>query len=119
LEKKQQKWFNIYICSNKHWGNFWIICNSFCKCLHFRLFCKVGFWFFGLSYIFLVFLFHLKVAFACEDYKWFNLLKWKYMWNVHEWKKEYEISPNLQTKSNQNPKSEEKIILKDCMPKKH
>jgi hypothetical protein len=33
--------------------------------------------------------------------------------------KEYEINPSLQTKSNQNPKSEEKIILKYCMPKKH
>ncbi len=47
------------ICLQKHFEIFLIICKSFGKYLHFRLY--GGFWCFGLSYIYLVFLFHIAL----------------------------------------------------------
>jgi len=90
--------------------NFWIICKSFCKCLHLKLFYKDFFWSFGLSYIFWVFFPSKTCIFLVKITNGSIFWKWKYdEWNTCEifihnvMEEEYEINPSLQIESSQNP----------------
>ncbi len=98
----------------KKLGNFSIICNFFCKCLHFKLFCKVGFGFLiYLTYIWfffpilkLHFYIELKMVKSFENQNVINENTCEaFMNDVME---EYEINPNLQTKISQNLQNEKK-----------